>query len=156
MTGHLRPSPDALALIKRHEGLRLSAYQDPGGVWTIGWGHTGDVNPSHAITEHQANALLALDAQVAAAAINRLVTVPLRQYQFDALVSFVFNLGEGRFATSTLLKRINKGNFTGAGAEFLRWTKGRHNGRKITLGGLVKRRDEERLLFLGRAGHGLV
>jgi lysozyme len=146
----LRPSPAAIALIKRHEGLRLSAYQDPGGVWTIGWGHTGDVTPGHVITEHQAEALLLLDAQTAAAAVNRRVRIPLEQHQFDALVSFVFNLGEGRFAESTLLKRVNQGCHGAAAAEFLRWTKGRHHGRKITLGGLVKRRDDERRLYLNR------
>jgi lysozyme len=146
----LRPSPAAYALIKRHEGLRLSAYQDPGGKWTIGWGHTGDVQPGHVITEHQAEALLMLDAQTAAAAVNRRVKVPLSQHQFDALVCFVFNLGEGRFAESTMLKLINQGCISSAAAEFMRWTKGRHHGRKITLGGLVKRRDDERRLFLGR------
>lgn len=151
----MRPSPAAYELIKRHEGLRLSAYQDPGGTWTIGWGHTGDVRPGMTISEHQADALIALDANVAAAAVNRQVRVPLTQGQFDALVSFVFNLGEGRLAESTLLKKLNGGHYAAAATEFLRWTKGLHRGRKITLGGLVKRRADERALFVG-GGRGLV
>lgn len=142
------PSRDAYQLIKAYEGLRLAAYQDSGGKWTIGWGHTGDVSPGMTITQHQAEALLALDISTAAQAVSRSVRVALTQAMFDALVSFTFNLGPGRLWDSTLLARINVRDYAGAAKEFARWTKGRHKGKKVVLSGLVKRREAERELFL--------
>src|SRR5271165_5063255 len=97
-------SEAGLELTKRFEGLRLKAYQDDGGVWTIGYGHTGkDVKPRMTITEAKADDLLRSDVHTAVDAVSRLVTVPLTQGQFDALVDFVFNLGPTKFAGSTLL-----------------------------------------------------
>lgn len=147
----MRPSPAAYELIKEYEGLRLHAYQDSAGVWTIGWGHTGDVRRGQSITVHQAEALLALDIGIAAAAVNRHVEAPLSQNMFDALVSFTFNFGEKRLAGSTLLKKLNLGDYAGAADELLRWNKGTVNGRKVALRGLTKRREAERALFLSGA-----
>lgn len=146
----MRPSPAAYDLIKEFEGLRLHAYQDSAGVWTIGWGHTGDVKRGQSITVHQAEALLALDIGIAAAAVNRHVEAPLSQNMFDALVSFTFNLGEERLAQSTLLKKLNLRDYHAAANEFTKWTKATVKGRKVTLPGLVRRRAADRSLFLSQ------
>ena len=141
-------SPATLAFIKGFEGLRLTAYRDAVGVLTIGWGHTGDVQPGQQISLHQAEVLLDLDANRAAAAVRRRVKVPLTPAQFDALVSFTFNLGEGRLAASTLLRQLNAGDYRGAAEELLRWDKGTVRGRKVALPGLTRRRWAERELFM--------
>ena len=146
----MRPSPAVYDLIKQYEGLRLHAYQDSAGVWTIGWGHTGDVRRGQSITVHQAEALLALDIAIAAAAVNRHVEAPLSQNMFDALVSFTFNFGEKRLAQSTLLKKLNLRDYHAAAAEFPKWVKATVRGKKITLPGLVRRRAAERSLFLSQ------
>lgn len=146
----MRPSPAAYDLIKQYEGLRLHAYQDSAGVWTIGWGHTGDVKRGQSITVHQAEALLALDIGIAAAAVNRHVEAPLSQNMFDALVSFTFNLGEERLAQSTLLKKLNLRDYHAAANEFTKWTKATVKGRKVTLPGLVRRRAAERAMFVNQ------
>lgn len=146
----MRPSPAAYELIKEYEGLRLHAYQDSAGVWTIGWGHTGDVRRGQSITVHQAEALLALDIGIAAAAVNRHVDAPLSQGMFDALVSFTFNLGEERLAQSTLLKKLNLRDYHAAANEFTKWTKATVKGRKVTLPGLVRRRAAERAMFVNQ------
>ena len=137
-------SEKGLALTEQFEGLRLEAYQDSVGVWTIGYGHTGpDVHAGLTITQEQASALLLQDAGTAVAAVNRLVTVPLTQNQFDALVDFVFNLGSGNFAKSTLLRELNAGNTAAAAAQFLVWN--RAGG--VVLPGLTRRRQAEAELF---------
>ena len=146
----MRPSPAAYDLIKEYEGLRLHAYQDSAGVLTIGWGHTGDVRRGQSITVHQAEALLALDIGIAAAAVNRHVDAPLSQGMFDALVSFTFNLGERRLAESTLLKKLNLRDYAAAANEFPKWVKATVRGKKVTLAGLVRRRAAERSLFLSQ------
>lgn len=146
----MRPSPAAYELIKEYEGLRLHAYQDSAGVWTIGWGHTGDVQRGQSITIHQAEALLALDIGIAAAAVNRHVEAPLSQNMFDALVSFTFNLGERRLAESTLLKKLNLRDYAAAAAEFGKWVKATIKGKKVTLPGLVRRRAAERAMFVNQ------
>ena len=145
----MRPSPAAYELIKEFEGLRLHAYKDSAGVLTIGWGHTGDVQRGQSITVHQAEALLALDIGIAAAAVNRHVDAPLSQGMFDALVSFTFNLGERRLAESTLLKKLNLRDYAAAAREFAKWVKATIGGKKVTLAGLVRRRAAECALFLG-------
>lgn len=124
------------------------AYPDPGTggePFTLGYGHTGGVKPGDTCTEAQAMEWLAEDVREAERAIERLVTVPLTQDQFDALVSFVFNLGAGNFGGSTLLKRINAGDFEGASREFPRWN--RAAGR--VMAGLTKRRHAEAAMFSG-------
>jgi lysozyme len=141
---NLSYSKRGLALTEQFEGRRLEAYQDSVGVWTIGYGHTGpDVHAGLSITQEQAGALLLQDVGTAVATVNRLVTVPLTQNQFDALVDFVFNLGSGNFARSTLLRELNAGNTAAAAAQFLVWN--RAGG--VVLPGLTRRRQAEAELF---------
>lgn len=142
---NLAYSSKGLALTEQFEGLRLTAYQDSVGVWTIGYGHTGaDVHPGLSITLEQASTLLSKDVASAVADVNRLVKVPLTQNQFDALVDFVFNVGGGNLGTSTLLRDLNAGNYAAAAAQFPRWV---HAGGEV-LPGLVARRKAEQTLFL--------
>lgn len=135
---------NGLNLIKEFEGLKLQAYKCPADIWTIGYGHTAGIGPDDVITEAQANSLLCQDVAASERAVNQYVHVPLTQNQFDALVSFVFNLGVGSFRTSTLLKKLNAGDYDGTAQEFGRWI---HAGGKA-LPGLVRRREAERVLFL--------
>ena len=138
----MKTSNVGIALIKRFEGLRTKAYLCPAGVPTIGYGHTKDVRLNDPeITEAEADRLLAEDLGVYEAAVTEMVKVPLTQNQFDALVSFAFNLGIGALRFSTLLKRLNAG--LPCAEEFDRWTMA---GGK-TLPGLVRRRAAERRLF---------
>ncbi len=104
------------------------------------------------ITETQAVALLAEDLRIFEAAVNKRVSIHLQQYEFDALVCFVFNIGEPQFMTSTLLRFLNAGNRAGAAAEFDRWNKGRIGGQLVPVAGLTRRRASERRLFEGRSG----
>ncbi|BEM31262.1 lysozyme (plasmid) [Serratia marcescens] len=131
-------------LIKEFEGLRLHTYKCPADRWTIGYGHTANASANDVITEAQAISLLYQDVAESEQAVNQYVHVPLTQNQFDALVSFVFNLGVGDFRTSTLLKKLNAGDYDDAAQEFGRWI---HAGGKA-LPGLVRRREAERALFL--------
>ncbi len=143
-------SQSGLNLIKSFEGLRLTAYRDPGGVLTIGYGHTGsDVKPGEHITQARAEALLRSDTGWAQAAVRRDVKVPLTQGQFDALTSFTFNLGAGALGSSTLLKKLNAHDYAGAQKEFGKWV---HAGGQV-LPGLVRRRAAEAKLF-GNKGPG--
>ena len=139
-------SQAGLELIKEFEGFRSNAYRDSVGVATIGYGHTKGVRMGDVITRAQGEAFLLGDTQDAQEAVERLVTVPLTQNQYDALVSFTFNLGSGNLASSTLLKKLNDGDYPGAADEFPRWV---HAGGK-KLEGLVRRRNAERRLFLGQ------
>lgn len=132
-----------LALTKQFEGLRLSSYQDSGGVWTIGYGHTGNVRQGMVISQSEADRLLVRDTLTAVKCVSRTVTVPLSQNQFDALVDFTFNLGCGRLLGSTLLKLVNEGKFDEAVLEFPKWT---YVGSRV-VAGLVTRRKAEAELF---------
>jgi lysozyme len=132
------------ALTQRFEGLRLEAYQDSVGVWTIGYGHTKGVKRGDKITHEQAEEFLKQDMQEAIDGVNRLVRVPLTQQQFDALVDFTFNLGVGNLSKSTLLKLLNQGSYAEAGKEFLKWNRA---GGKV-LAGLTTRRGVEADMFL--------
>lgn len=140
----MKTGVNGLNLIKQFEGLKLHAYRCPADVWTIGYGHTVSVGANDVITEEQAIDLLRQDVAESERAINQHVHVPLTQNQFDALISFIFNLGVGNFRTSTLLKKLNAGDYEGAAQEFRRWVKA---GGK-TLPGLVRRREAESALFL--------
>src|SRR6185437_14712900 len=117
----MKHSAVAVALVREFEGCRLTSYQDQGGVWTIGYGHTQGIGPNQVCTEEQALAWLDDDLATADAAVNRLVSVTLTQNQFDALVDFVFNVGSGNFTTSSLLKFLNLGQSLLAAKEFRRW-----------------------------------
>jgi lysozyme len=144
---YMKISDAGLRFIKAHEGLRLEAYPDPGTggkPWTIGYGHAGpEVVPGLRITAERAEELLRADVARFEAAVTRLVTVPLSQPQFDALVSFAFNTGEGALARSTLLKMLNAGDYAGAGEQFDRWV----NAGGKPMPGLVRRRRAERTMF---------
>ncbi|MGF6190424.1 lysozyme [Serratia sp. 2723] len=131
-------------LIKDFEGLRLQAYQCSADVWTIGYGHTRGVRPDDVITLEEADNFLQLDIVDSERVVNKLVNAPLTQNQFDALVSFVFNVGEGNFSKSTLLKKINLNDYHGCAQELLRWI---HSGGE-GIAGLIKRREAEKTLFL--------
>lgn len=137
------PSQQAVNLVKASEGCRLTAYTDSVGVLTIGYGHTGGVRPGQTITQEQADAFLVQDLATAAAAVSRHVVVPLNQNQFDALTSFVFNLGEGALERSTLLKLLNQRNYQAAAAQFPVWCMAGGQ----ALRGLIERRAKERTLF---------
>ena len=141
----MKCSDDGIALIKEYEGLRLHAYQDAVGIWTVGYGHTGqDVTPAQAIDEPEADRLLREDVADAEKCISEHAHGPLTQGQFDALCSFVFNLGCKAFAGSTLLQLINAGDMDAAAPQFLRWNKA--GGR--VLSGLTRRREAERDRFV--------
>ncbi len=149
----MRTSPAGRAFIGRHEGLRLSAYRDAAGIWTIGYGHTAAAGPpvpvaGLTITAADADRILGRDLVRFETAVARLVTVALSQGEFDALVSFTFNVGEGALGRSTLLKKLHAGDRAGAAAEFGRWNKA--GGR--VLAGLTRRRADERAMFEGRGG----
>ena len=138
-------SENGLKLIKNFEGCRLKAYKCPAGIWTIGYGHTGrDVKEGLIITQAQAEHYLKNDVIIHSANVSRLVKVPINQNQFDALVSFEYNVGYGNFAASTMLKLINQNKFNDAAQQFDRWV----FANKIKLQGLVKRRSAEKNLFL--------
>lgn len=130
-------------LIKKYEGLKLSAYKCPAGVWTIGYGHTAGVFEGQKITSDQADEFFDNDITQFEKIVLELCNVPLKQGQFDALVSFVYNVGKTAFANSTLLKLLNQKKYTAAGNEFSRWVYVRDK----KLQGLVKRRIDERFLF---------
>lgn len=135
-----------MQLIRNFEGFVDHVYKDAVGYPTIGIGHlikAGEVFPEK-ITEVEANEILAKDLKEAEDAVNKMVKVTLRQNRFDALVSFVFNLGAGNFAGSTLLKMVNASDFNNAAGQFIRWNRA---GGKV-LAGLTRRREAEAALFL--------
>lgn len=146
----MNTSKAGLDLIKQFEGLRLKAYKCPADVWTIGYGHTSAagqpaVKSGMSITEAQANKILASDLGQYEDAINNSVKVDLTQNQFDALVSFVYNVGIGAFQKSTLLKKLNAGQYDAVPGELMKWTKG--GGKELP--GLVRRRRAEAALWRG-------
>jgi lysozyme len=140
----MKPSGACRALVRQFEGCRLQAYLDSAGVPTIGVGHTHGVKMGDRCSQQQADLWLTQDLEDAGAAVASLVKVPLTQDQFDALTSFVFNLGVRRLAESTLLILLNKRDYHGAAAQFSRWV---YSGGKV-LDGLVRRRSAEAKLFM--------
>jgi lysozyme len=140
----MQTSDTGIALIKEFEGFSATPYKDGAGLLTIGYGHK--IQPGElfdTISNETAEALLRDDVQEAADAVNRLVTADLNQNQFDALVSFTFNLGAGRLQESTLLTLLNSGNYDGASAQITRW---KYIGTTASPG-LSRRREAERSLF---------
>ncbi|HEY6375956.1 MAG TPA: lysozyme [Edaphobacter sp.] len=133
-----------LALTKKFEGCVLTAYADQGGVWTIGYGHTGPgVHAGLTITQDQADAFLESDVAGSVTCVNRLVLGNINQNQFDAMVDFVFNLGCASLSQSTLLRYVNTGDFADAATQFLRWD----HIRGVVIAGLTRRRQAEAALF---------
>ncbi|MEL6398144.1 MAG: lysozyme [Cyanobacteria bacterium P01_A01_bin.70] len=148
-TDHI--SSDGLTLVKHFEGRELQAYQDSVGVWTIGYGHTSAAGPptvyaGQTISEAEAESILQKDLELFENGVRDLVTVPINGDQFSALVSFSFNLGLGALGGSTLLRKLNSGDYQGAANEFPRWV----NAGGQPLPGLVRRRDAEQALFLSQ------
>lgn len=147
-------SQHGIAFIEHAEGAPgtgapvLTAYQDSAGVWTIGWGHTQGVTEGMTCTVEQAVAWLDVDLDDAEHAVCTFVTVPLNDNQFDALVSFAFNVGTEEFMTSTLLRRLNAGDYDAVPEEMARWNKVTVKGVKKVNAGLVNRRAAESALFV--------
>ena len=140
----MKTSKNGINLIKNYEGCRLTAYKCPAGVWTIGYGHTAGVKQGDKITQLQADTLLAVDLQKFEYSVNKAVKKPITQNEFDALVSFAFNVGTGNFEKSTLLRLVNMGQFELAAKQFEKWIYA--GGKPLT--GLKKRRLAEKTLFL--------
>lgn len=138
---------NGIQLLKEFEGFKKEAYKDTGGVWTIGYGTIKwlgkPVEQGMTITEKEAELALQADLAWAQTAVNKLVKVPLKQNMFDALVSFVYNIGERAFSRSTLLRKLNARDYAGAAAQFPRWRF--DNG--VEVRGLANRRARERKLF---------
>lgn len=138
-------SKNGVDLIKQFEGLKLNAYKCPAGIWTIGWGHTGkDVFKGLKINEKEAQFFLLNDLKIHSSYIEKLTKVPLNQNQFDALVSFEYNIGYSAFKNSTLLKLLNQKKYNLAADEFDKWI----YANKKKLNGLINRRKKEKELFL--------
>jgi lysozyme len=133
-------------LIKKAEGIRLKAYRCPAGVWTIGYGHTHGVQEGMVIDLAEAEEILRLDLERFARGVELLLKVPVTDNQFAVLVSFAFNLGLGALAKSTLLRKLNAGDYAAVPEQLMRWTKAAG----VELPGLVKRRKAEAELW-GRA-----
>lgn len=149
----MRTSENGVDLIKRFEGLELQAYQDIAGIWTIGYGHTGpDVEPGMRISERDAEELLKTDLRPREEAVSRLVSVSLNQNEFDALVSFIYNVGIEAFRKSTARKRLNANNRLGAAEALTWWNKATVSGVLREVNGLTRRRASERGLFLSPTG----
>ncbi|EAC0780244.1 lysozyme [Salmonella enterica subsp. enterica] len=140
----MKVSDNGRAFIRAREGVKLAAYQDGGGVWTIGYGHTRGVKQGQVINHEQADEFLNNDLRQVESCISERVTVALNQNQFDALVSFVFNVGRQAFSDSTLLKKLNEGKYRAAADQFTRWV---YDNDKFVQG-LHNRRVAERDLFL--------
>lgn len=144
MNENLTLSTNGRKLLREFEGLRLRAYQDSVGVWTIGYGHTHGVTRGQAITLAQADAYLDTDVKTYAAGIYQYVHVKLNQNQFDALVSFHFNLGPHILRATWLVDYLNQGKWSAAATQMLRFN--RAGG--VVLAGLKRRREAEVALFL--------
>lgn len=145
----MQASNNGINLIKQFEGCRLTAYQDSVGVWTIGYGWTQPVEgkpvaKGMSITQQKANDLLTEGVAQYEKGVTNLVTVPVNQNQFDAMVDFAYNLGVNALKGSTLLKKLNACDYAGAANEFPKWNKA--GGKELA--GLTRRREAERSLFL--------
>jgi lysozyme len=142
----MKTSDRGIALIKEFEGCKLKAYKCPAGKWTIGFGATGQAIVEGLVwSQEQADAALLKHIAEFEQAVSDQITVPLTQGQFDALVSFTYNLGARRLRNSTLRRLLNKGDYSGAAKQFALW---------ISKGtpyeaGLRRRREAERQLFAG-------
>jgi GH24 family phage-related lysozyme (muramidase) len=148
MRARQKVSRAGVELIKSFEGLRTAAARLPDGRWTLGYGHTFSAREGAKVTQEDADALLRFDLLPVVDSINNLILVPLNQNQFDALVSFCFNIGAENFAQSTVLKRINEGRFAEAALAMDSWRSAEFNGQTYVLAPLIRRRAAEKNLFL--------
>jgi len=148
MRARQKVSRAGVELIKSFEGLRTTAARLPDGRWTLGYGHTFSAREGARVTQEDADALLRFDLLPVVDSINNLVLVPLNQNQFDALVSFCFNIGAENFAQSTVLKRINESRFADAALAMDSWRSAEFNGETYVLAPLIRRRAAEKNLFL--------
>lgn len=147
----MKTSEAGLSLIKKWESFQPRPYLCPANYWTIGYGHlikdypeNNRFPPGSVLTEPEAEELLAEDVEIAERAVLRLIKAPLTQGQFDALVSFTFNLGAGKLQASTLRQKVNRREYLSAADEFGKWVWA--GGKKMR--GLISRRRDEALLFL--------
>ena len=145
----MRASLESVELIKHFEGCHLDAYLCPAGVWTIGYGHTAGVKEGDSIDQEAAEAFLIEDLESFERSVTQLVEVPLTQQQFDALVSWTFNLGAGNLAESTLLRELNNYQYAKVPEQMMRWVRA---GGKV-LDGLVRRRAAEAAMFQSKDWH---
>lgn len=136
---------NGLDLIKHFEGCKLEAYLDTGSVPTIGYGHTKGVKMGDTCTQEQADMWLDNEYFMSGEEVKAVVKVPLTDNQLGALISFVYNLGIRALILSTLLNKLNRGDYNGAAEEFDKWVYDNH----VKLNGLVKRREAEKRLFQG-------
>lgn len=147
-------SEQGVELIKRFEGLHkvqpdgtVTSYRCPAGKWTIGYGSTKGIRSGMKITKEEAEQLLYKDIKEHEHIVKQHVSVPLTQGQYDAIISFVFNLGGGNFRSSTLLKKLNQGLYDEVPEQFMRWNKARVDGKLTALKGLTRRRAAEAAIF---------
>ena len=145
----MKCSQEGLALIKKFEGCRLESYRCSANVLTIGYGHTGGVKEDDTISQPEADELLENDIAKFEKYVSDNVVPELKQYQFDALVAWTFNLGVGNLRQSTMLRKLNEGDYQSVPSEMNRWNKA---GGK-TLDGLIRRRKAEGLLFESKEWH---
>ena len=141
----MKTSAEGIALIKKFEGLELDSYQCSANVWTLGYAHTQGVAEGDSCSEEEAEIILVHDLKEFETYVNALVDVELDQNQFDALVAWTFNLGPTNLRTSTLLKKLNAGEYNDVPSEIKRWNRA---GGQV-LDGLIRRREAEALLFAG-------
>lgn len=144
----MKISDRGLEIIKEFEGFRARAYVCPAGIWTIGYGHTRGVKAGDVVTPEQATEMLRQDVAEAEDVVQDLIVVPISQYQFDALVSLVYNIGSGNFFNSTIRRLINEGC---EDENRLRhaWCMWKRAG-GVTLSGLMRRREVEFKLFTNK------
>ena len=146
-------SQEGLSLIKKFEGCKLQSYKCAAGVWTIGYCSTNGIEEGMKISQERADMLLLEDVEIFEEAVNELVKVPLEQNQYDALVTWTFNLGPTNLKNSTLLKVLNNKEYENVPEQIKRWNKATVNGERQVLEGLVRRREAEALLFEGKEWH---
>ena len=148
MRARQKVSRAGVELIKSFEGLRQTAARLPDGRWTIGYGHTFSAREGARVTQEDADALLRFDLLPIVDSLNNMILVPVNQNQFDALVSFSFNIGIENFGSSSVLKRINEGRMTEAALAMDAWRSAEFNGQTYVLAPLIRRRAAEKNLFL--------
>ena len=140
-------SDEGISFLKLREGFRASAYKDQAGVWTIGYGTTSGVKPGDTITEERALETLLIHVQRIEDFLRRVVTIPLQQNQYDALVSFIYNVGENAFQNSQIHQMINHNCLSHIPYMMMRWKWVTINGQKVESLGLLDRREKEGYLW---------